>query len=118
MVLIGNDISNSPFPKKGRWIEFRYRPGVWAKVEPLYDQKGEGLTLANLKTTPEFPGGRYPFLCWDCWLAHGYIGWKPISPYEDKKFFWQKMYDVQQLMRRRVQFLQRSVRGGWGRRKV
>jgi len=116
MDLIGNDVKNHPFPKEGRWIEIRYRPGVWAKVDPIYDEKGEGLKLSDIKSFA-FPGGRYFFLCWNFWLSHGYVGWKPISPYSDKKFYWQKLYDVQQLMKGYVQFFQRSSRGGWGRLK-
>lgn len=108
---IGNDIANDPFPKGRRPVELRIREAVWAQGDPHYAEPHVKPVSVALEH------GTYWHLCWNFFLTHGYIGYKPIDPRTDPKFVWRAFASVQALMGRDTQFVQRSARSGWGKRR-
>lgn len=111
------DARAHPWPLKG-CIDFRFRRAVFAEIAPMYNQAGESWRLLDIQRAI-LMRGRYPFLTWNfgTWFGRefkGYVGWKPISPYNDPAFYWQSLSYVQSRMAEGALFTQLSVRGATG----
>jgi hypothetical protein len=108
------DKAAHPWPPEGRWIDFRFRRGVWALARPWYMVGAKYIPLTALTwfTPIRF---WFPFLTynikWRSYGIHGYIGWKPIT-LDDPLFPWRGLDIVQKWKSEGRLFVQLSWRGG------
>jgi len=113
-----NDTKSHPWPAAGKWIEFRFRKGVWLIVRPWYEANNVQYKLEDIWFLAQFKSW-LPFLTWNIkfmgYGIHGYCGWKPIPVANDPAFDWNKLDVAQKHIREGALFVQLSVRGGIGK---